>query len=695
MDLPSTTLLVVRGNADIELAEQEKRDAEARANEPLRSSLLDYVKDCYVRARDARDNSGQTERLLSALRRRNNEYDAVTLALITAYNLPKIRMHIAETKCNAAEAWAQDIENTTTGRTWCMEATPEPDLPAEDEARIRSTTEAAMLNALQQGETISPEELRDLEERLRTQMLAQRNKEAAAAAKRQENRIRDDLAEGNWQEAKKEFKSYCMTTGIGFLKGPMPRIKTRLKWVGDTCEPVDTIVYETDTPHPMDMFPSPDSSKFANGYIIERKRSISAATLAAWKELPGYDRDAISRLIASGPNGTTGKEIGDQERARLESKTTDFIEKSNGYECFEFWGPVEGKYLAERGIKGVDPDKVYPYRVEWCGSEIILTQLNPDPLGGSIYHEAIYMRQPGSPWGKGIPHLVEHADDIGCSAGRALVFNMAISAAPQVDVDMNQVDPETNLTTMIQGKIWKTQSKPGVSRAAVIFFSPRDNTANILANYDRAEKMADDASNIPAYTYGADAPSGAGGTASGYAMLQNAAARGMKDCLWNMDLAVISYIQRHDMMLRLYNPDPTIRGDCRVVAKGTMGVLLQELHQAQVREFVDRIMTPLGVEIFGPETIVKVMHEYGDLLKIDHNEILPSAAEVLERVRQQAEMQGQQQAAEQARQMAAIEAQEKRADAKTKIEMAKAAEEIRGKQAERASRFLSPPAKAA
>jgi len=689
MALPATGLLVVKGNEDIERAEQEKRDADREAGEPLRSSLLEYVNKRYTEAEEARNSSGQTARMTDALRRRNSEYDAATLAQITKYQLPKIHMHTVEIKCDAAAAWMQDIENTVADRTWYIEETPEPELPEEDELRIQGQVAAAELNALQEGIEPTPDQLYELETELRDKAQAQRTKEASAEAKRMEESIRDDLVQGNYREAKKEFRDYCSTIGTAFLKGPMPRLKTHLEWVGNTCEPIEEIVYETDVPHPLDMFCSPASSKFSNGYQIERKRNVSIETLSEWIKLPGYDKEALSRLIASPPNGTSSKETSDYQRSGLESKASDAIEKSGGYECFEFWGPIEGKYLVERDLKA-DPDETYKYHIEWSGGEIILSQRNPDPLGASIYHDASYVVKPGSAWGKGIPHLIPHADDLANGSGRALSLNMAMASAPQVDADLNQIDPDTLVTSLIPYKVWPTYSKPGISRKAIEFFQPRDNSASIIGNLDRAMKLADDGSNIPAYTYGSDAPAGAGGTASGYAMLQNAAARGMKDALWNMDLAIISYIRRLYVMKRLYDEDLNIRGDCRIVAKGTMGVLLQELHQAQVSEFIDRILTPLGVEIFGPESIVKAMHEYGELLKIDHNEILPSSKEVLERLRQESEAQGQKEAAEQARQMAIVDGQEQRADSKTKIETATAAEDIRGKQAERASQFLNP-----
>ena len=319
----------------------------------------------------------------------------------------------------------------------------------------------------------------------------------------------------------------------------------------------------------------------------------------------------------------------------------------------------------------------YEYQVIWCGTEIIKLLPNPDPLGRSIYHTASYKRIPGSFWGKGIPLLMGTAQDIANSAGRHIIGNMAIASGPQVDVDMSQINPKTDITTMYAWKVWPTVSKSGANRKAVEFFQPDDRTAALMAVYDKGVEMGQEATGIPPYMYGSDEAAGAGKTASGLSMLINASARGMKESLGNQDEAVASFIALFYAWKMLYDPDDSIKGDCCVEVKGTMGVLLMELRQIRITEFLDRLLHPTVFEFVGPESIMKTLHEYGELLQIDHDNLLPSVEEVTDILKQREE--SQQQA--EAQQAAAMQAEQAVAREENARGEARANEELALKRA--------------
>jgi hypothetical protein len=177
-------------------------------------------------------------------------------------------------------------------------------------------------------------------------------------------------------------------------------------------------------------------------------------------------------------------------------------------------------------------------------------------------------------------------------------------------------------------------------------FQVESRAGELIQIYDRANKMADDDSNVPAYAYGNDEVAGAGKTSSGLSMLMNAAGRGMKDARANMDKAEVGIIKRFFVWNMLYNDDPNIKGDAEVVSRSTMGLLLRELQQVRIAEFMDRMLNPTFTEIVPKHYYIEVMREYAELLQMDTDKVLPTTEEIKKLVQENIERAQQQEAAE-------------------------------------------------
>ncbi|MFP3489006.1 hypothetical protein R0K20_15495, partial [Staphylococcus sp. SIMBA_130] len=110
------------------------------------------------------------------------------------------------------------------------------------------------------------------------------------------------------------------------------------------------------------------------------------------------------------------------------------------------------------------------------------------------------------------------------------VNNLAISSGPQVEVYYERLEPSESADEIYPWKIWKTKdSNLTGNNRALNFFQPTSNAAELLAVYEKFEIRADDATNIPRYSYGNERVGGAGSTASGLSMLMESANKGIKD----------------------------------------------------------------------------------------------------------------------------------------------------------------------
>ena len=308
--------------------------------------------------------------------------------------------------------------------------------------------------------------------------------------------------------------------------------------------------------------------------------------------------------------------------------------------------------------------------MQWCRNVAIKIMPNPDPLGRNPYSKAVFKAVTGSFWGKGVPKLMDYAQDLANSSARSIVNNCGIASGPQVDVDISQI-PQEQLATaqkLWPWKVWLTESKPGTTRPAVNFWQAQLLVDQLMAVLDKAMQLGEDATGIPKYAYGNDELQGAASTASGLNMLINSAARGIKKSVANSDRAFSRLLEGIVAWVMLYDEDQSIKGDVQVVTEGTISVMLTELRQARIGEFLDRLTNPVILEAAGPEALIETLRQYGELLKIDVENKLPSKIEVQNRIA--AARKAQQEAA-------AAEIQEKQAKTMAEIETKKAELELK------------------
>ncbi len=190
----------------------------------------------------------------------------------------------------------------------------------------------------------------------------------------------------------------------------------------------------------------------------------------------------------------------------------------------------------------------------------------------SVLFSVFYPFITGAFWGKGIPEIIEDLQNVCNAAARALVNNMGISSGPQVEVNLERIPPNEDITQMYPWKIWQVMNDPvGSSAPAVRFTQPEDNAQTLMGVYEKFSRLADDHSGVPAYLYGDLNVQGAGRTSSGLSMLMGAAGKGIRQVVMHIDNDVIKpIVQRQFVYNMRYDEDESIKGDVEVIAKGAV-----------------------------------------------------------------------------------------------------------------------------
>ncbi|MEI2418946.1 hypothetical protein V6O07_01630, partial [Arthrospira platensis SPKY2] len=514
---------------------------------------------------------------LRALRQRNGEYEADKLQMIRKQGGSEVYMMITEVKCRAAESWLRDILLDQGTPPWDLHPTTLPDLPPEADAEIRQAFGQRVIELMQStGQAPTAEELLQMREMVAQDYRFRVLQEAQNRADRMKHKIEDQFEQGGWAEAFNEFVTDLVTFPAAIIKGPIVRRQRVLTYNvapdGRTVvEPVERLGPEYERVDPFNIYPEPGIRHFNEGYVFERHH-MSRSELADMIGVPGYDDDAVRRVleIGNGQSWVSESLLQKEEQERLyhtDMRPTDM------FDALEFWGKVSGAMLREWGLDEIEvPDaaREYDANVWVVGNYVIKAVLNYDPLGEKPYAKTSFIKQPGAFWGRGIPEIIEDIQNVCNAAARALVNNMALASGPQVEVNLERIPPNEDITQMYPWKIWQVLNDPlGSAAPAVRFNQPETRANELVAVYDRFSQMADDHSGIPAYVYGDINVKGAGRTASGLSMLMGSAGKGIRQVVMHIDHDVLHPIVRRQFIYNMrYDPDENIKGDVEIVPKG-------------------------------------------------------------------------------------------------------------------------------
>ena len=619
--------LVKQEEADLVRKQMNERQAE-----PLMLGLAGYLRSAFDAAKRSKDPIERA--MLKALRQRNGEYEPTKLAQIQTQGGSEIYMMITEVKCRTAESWLRDILMDTGTPPWDIKPTPKPDLPDATDESINKLLGERVTGMIEQvGQAPTPEQVSEFKEIIAQDLRFEVLQNAQNRADGMKQTIADQFAEGGLSEGFNEFITDLVTFPAAILKGPCIRRQRKLSW--DTDEEGNTIAVadeqlapEFERVDPFRFYPEPGISRVSDGYVFEH-HPLTRMSLSDLIGVPGYDDDAIRELLMIGNGQSWISSDVDLEKDELERKHSTEQRPTEIYDALEFWGKISGKMLIEWGLtedEVEDPAKEYDANVWVVGNFVIKAILNYDPLGEKPYAVTSFIKSPGAFWGKGIPEIIEDVQNVCNAAARSLVNNMGIASGPQVEVNLERIPANEDITQMHPWRIWQVLNDPlGGSAPAVRFNQPNDNSGALMQVYQQFSSLADDHSGIPSYMSGDLNVQGAGRTASGLSMLMGSAGKSIRQVVMHIDSDIIKLVVHRMFVYNMrYSDDESIKGDAQIVPRGAINLAVKDTVNTRRVEFLQATANEFDMQIIGPDGRAAILREVAKGLQMPEDEVVPT-----------------------------------------------------------------------
>lgn len=612
-------------------AERAANATPAPEESTIVSPLSGYIRKCFESAKQAKQPI--EEQMLRNLRMDNGIYEADTLSAIRQMGGSEVYVLLTAKLCRAAETWINDILRPIDDKSFTIQPTPIAELPPDLQQQIMGETQAVyqetLTQIMQAGEQFDlndiKDEIREYAATMRDKAMQELQEEALRRCARMSTKIEDQFAEGGFHDAQWAFVSDFVRLKAGIIKGPVVRqVKTQQYIQGPQGWSIGaqaSLKPTYERVSPFDLYPAPDSRGPDDGFLIER---IPLTRKGLWEMIgvPGYSEENIRTVIREYGIGGKREQLPiDAQRALFDFGSTQSLFNSDKMDGLEFWGSVPGSMLIDWGMKEeIDAEMEYEVNAILVGSYVIRAILNPDKLGRKPYSVDSYHRVPGSFWGKGVPELMADSQHQANVAARAIANNAMLASGPIVEVNSERCSDNEKLYPW---KIFQSTNSQMLEAPAVRFYTTPIVTQALLAVFEFWSTLAEDQTGIPRWAYGNTSVGGAGSTSSGLSMLMTSASRNIKEAIAHIDRVVSGCVSRTYDFNMLYDPDESIKGDAKVIARGSAGFMAKEQKTIRTNEILAATNNPIDSQIMGIPGRAKLLKVALQGLDIPVDDIIP------------------------------------------------------------------------
>ena len=522
-------------------------------------------------------------------------------------------------KCIAAYSRIVDLLFQSNDKHWSIDATPSPDL--ENGNIIKDPVTGQMIK-------LTAEQLSELA-KMQVELMS--------------DEMEDQLIEAHYdRKAKSAIMESCVI-GSGALKGVTTGVAVKQSWKQSDD---DWDIQNEERPAPQmeqvsvfDLYQDPYADSVDDCIGMYQRHVLNRNQLRELKRDERFNAEVINDLlINTGQTGTHVEEHHEIERKSIAGLNNTTATESHRYDVLEYWGTVSGMELIGAGVDVDDESKDYNANVWVCGSRTLLAQINPAKKQRLPYQIFHYQRVIHQFWGISPARMMRDSQETLNASVRSLLDNMAISSAPQVEVNTNLLAAGEDPNDFKPWKVWKRDSgDPSVPMMR--FYQPNSNVQPISSLIEMFRRFADEETALPSYTHGQQI-SGMNKTASGMSMLMGAANTSIKGIVKNIDDYMIRPLLEslYDWNMQ-WSDKHEIKGDMKVDARGATTLVAKEIQSQRLTQFAQMTANPIDVNYVNRPALLRSIAESMD---INAKEIIKDDEEIQreQAIQQQASIEG-------------------------------------------------------
>ena len=621
--------------------------------------LASFFEDEFRINAQHRRMSGIDAMLERAARAASMKYTAEQEAILKQSGISKRNYRpLTKMKMRAVRAMLTDIIKQSGDKFYVLSPTPKPKIPKSATRKIvmqLAREIVAFFNERGVGAVQDPAAL----EAFYVSIIARASKMydevrrremewARVRCDRMDQVIHDQLVEGGFTEEFNKVVGYISVYGTAVMIGPYPRVEQSceckevegidraLKY---TSEFVTRPVYEAISP--WDCYPAPNAKKVDDGTFCIKVR-YTANALWQYAEAESEDRPdgwqpkTVRALLSQYPKGGVRLELDSYDLVRREMEHNTLVTQDDctleGIRCF---ASVRGSMLINFGIlKNPEGEKIvyhqyYKTEAVIIAGYVVYCRIIDDRMASPISKVCLY-ESPDSWWGDSLADILYSAQNLQNNALKNIIMNGALSSNGMFVC--NAVNRAVSLDgspalAVRAGKMFGFKDSAAGTGNPINVLKVEDTTPSQLNLLKAAAEMADDDSGIPQYTIGSSRQlSGAGRTASGLAMMSEAACRVINMCICDLGLHLIIPVVKNTHVYNLLNSDDmSIKGDVEVNPSGLMGKILREAESDRRMRFSDMLgKHPVYSRALTVEAFFELLRPELDSLGVNPDRIIPS-----------------------------------------------------------------------
>ena len=594
------------------------------------------------------------KRWLNDLSQYHGRYTESLVKELTEARKSTLYINSTRPKTNTMASRLSDMLFPTDDRNWGIKPTPVPELTVEAEEAAQRAADAETAAAADPDNQQLQQAAQDATQR--TDVIQARMDEARKRARAMEEEIDDHLREAKYSAQGRLVIEDASKLGTGIMKGPVIGERSRKAWQqqdrvdenGDVMEGGQgTGVFamqNVEDPRPAfwrtnlwDFFPDMDATTIEDSEGNFERHLMNKKQLRRLAKQPGFDKDALRRLITMPAESSTPNYIAD-----IRSITGAYHDSTTDrYHVWEYHGPLTLDEMRDIAVLmendgiledledlDVDPLDEIEAVVWFCQGELLKFGLHYLDSGEPIYSVFCLEKDDASIFGFGVPYIMRDPQKAMASAWRALMDNAGLSSGPQIVINDNVVEPQDGVWVIEPRKIWlrKSGAPKGEKPFEIIeITSNLDELTNLI---EFCKKNVDEETNLPVIASG-EQGAHVTKTATGMSLLMNSVnvvfRRIVKN--WDDDLTTPTIRRTYDFLMQ-FSKKEHIKGDYEVDARGTSVLLVREMQSQNLLLFLTNFAGHAILGKYLKEEGLPALRALAQTMMIPANEIVKTNEEV-------------------------------------------------------------------